>query len=513
MNHIINYENYLEKILYIIDNYSGSHSINKKLAKEWISLQPTEESKIAAKCIIKHTKYITYKNIFNYIEKLVKVEYKKISKSNKKIYMYIGQTDDSNYFISILALYWIKYYGYREPDKYFNELPYHENISNEIYLIYFDDMAFSGGQIMSNILNIICDKIIKYINNKYNYTITISKNTTNKLFDLKNNLIVFYKTKKEIDIKEIQENMYKYILNIKYYNIIYYLLGINKYSYNKIINDKKPMNKYIIDIFDKIENINHFELNYEIKYYKMYPTIDDLCSTKEYFYMSYFFSFGRSPFVLIYYDHKISDLGSTFLKALNFGPIVPNNFDISHYWSPFKNIITEEGLYEALNINYKEKESLNYILYMNLCHKYYKNVINNNYENINIPIKFYPFINNCYNIENVINHQLMKNINYLELISNFPKLLYIPKPTNVLDKHFQIVKNCIQPFISITDLLYLRLGNNYKLLTKCFYFLKDIIYYERCNLSFYKSKDYTFPNNKTKNKIYSYTKKNKTHKK
>jgi len=91
---IKNYDILLKNILHIIETFSGTHSINVNKSKKWINAQPTKESRLAAKKIIEVTEYVTYKEVLSFIEILVKTEYKKISKTKKKIYLYIGKQYD-----------------------------------------------------------------------------------------------------------------------------------------------------------------------------------------------------------------------------------------------------------------------------------------------------------------------------------------------------------------------------------------------------------------------------------
>jgi hypothetical protein len=496
MNTIPNYDILLEKILYNIDTYSGTHAIDPDKAQQWINAQPTKESRLAAKKLIEVTDYITYKEVFAFIEKLVKTEYKKIAKTEKKIYMYLGNPDDSNYFISILALYFIKQYGYREPDQYFEEIPDGSVTDANAVLLYFDDMAYSGGQIIGNITKIyktiIIKKIVSFMRDNYNLTITIDDRVTNPFNHIIIKMNAFYKTKSDQEADKIKMALYKYIKKSKYCNIVYLLLGINEISYDRIMNISLIhfINDSFSKIIDNVDNIELFKLNYKIKCVKIYPTIEKLCSEEELFYMTYFFSFGKTPVVSIYYDHKISNSSSTFLRVLNFGPVVPANFDVSHYWKPFKYITTKEGYELAKTVKIESKSEI-YLRFIYLCHKYYKLVENNNREDITRPIKCIPFINNCYNIEKILNNPLMKQIDYFTFISNFPKLQYFPKPNiDVLTKQYAIVNGHKTPFVVITDYLYYKYGSNTILRNRVFYFLKDIMIKEACNFAFYKNSDY-----------------------
>jgi hypothetical protein len=507
MDSIKNYTQLLKQILYNIQTYSGSHSINNDKAQEWIKSQPTKESKLAAQKIIETTIYVTYKETYNLIEKLVKSEYKKIAKSNENInaktggslYMFIGENDGSNYFISILALYFIKQNGFKEPDKYFQTLPSENDITNpNTTLLYFDDMSYSGGQIIDNIMeiykSIIFNKICEFMQNTHGLKIQINNNNQNKLHYVLQIINNFYLEKNPKEIIKTQKEMYKYINKAKYCKIIYLLLGINSFAIKNIenINLLPLIKKYIHPFFDRLnidnESIKLFKIKYNIKWAMLYPTIDDLCTQEELFYMSYFFSFGRTPVVSMYYDHKIANPSSTFLRALNFGPVVPDNFDVAHYWSPFKTIMTDEGYQNAV------KDTNSYILlrFVYLTVTYYKNVevTHNMVQNINKPIKFIPFINNCYDINQTLNNSLFKEVNYLQLISNIPIILYLPRPSVSLTDEFKPVPNCKQPLISFIDLLYLKFKNNRYKINNIFKYFVELTLEKPCNLSFYKNIDY-----------------------
>ena len=171
------YDKNLEKLLYAIENYSGKHSINEKKAEEWINSQPFPEAQEAARNIIKHTKYITLKEVYNNIESLVKNQYKTLLEKNennsKKIIMIVGKRDKSFYFLSVLAVYFMKEYNLRIPDEFHNEFSsFFKNTTDVI--VTFDDMSYSGSQmgdmlkmsINYNSLYQLCEYIIK----KYNET-------------------------------------------------------------------------------------------------------------------------------------------------------------------------------------------------------------------------------------------------------------------------------------------------------------------------------------------------------
>ena len=213
-----------------------------------------------------------------------------------------------------------------------------------------------------------------------------------------------YKYVRENFVKDFKKNYIKELKtnNVNGFNI--FLVGSN------------------IDAITYISNINvelwsgiNIEFNNQQNVFcnKIYKRLKDEISEEEIFDMAYYFSYGVVPNVSIYYDHKIADMTSTFSKVLNYGPIVPDNYDISNYYDIDQYI---------KNIDYFIKDN-NYPIthnYLTLFKKYYKNnkIENNsnitNYKNI----QFKPFINNCFEIDKIIENQHMKEIEYLMFISD-----------------------------------------------------------------------------------------------
>ena len=181
------------------------------------------------------------------------------------------------------------------------------------------------------------------------------------------------------------------------------LIGINQNSY-----DKLTAIKY------KISNQTSIIKPFNVYYGKMFKTIDDLINEnriteEELFYMSYYFSHNMIPNILIYFDHKIADEPSTFLRAYNYGCVVPENYDIVNYYPEYQ---------RALNNNVSEKSYVRE-KYFILFKKYYKNREKPvSTQDTNLPLQFIPFIKNCYNINAIIQNPLMKFVNYYTFIGN-----------------------------------------------------------------------------------------------
>jgi hypothetical protein len=450
------YDKYLPIVNKIINKYSGTHSINKNAAKDWINAQPNESSKNAAKIIIDHTVYVTLKDTAKLTKKLIDTRYREIVTKNpdKKIYFIAGQSKKSNYWLSFLALSYIKEYRLKEPDFFCIRLEEALlNDRNNIY-IYFDDMAYSGNQTFSLINEYITrtfsrtvphylgqrsfdakkeefkkeienintekyEKNIKKENDFSEYWINqIESQTKRKEIMQRDLAIIESKTFDELhssnykdvsittkdffirDTEDAKNSLQEYLDNFEFPNLYFLLVGINKNAYEKMTKIQYNIYKsYIIDT------------PFKVYYGEMFQTIEEMINEnkfteKDLFYMSYYFSPGLVPNVLIYFDHKIADEPSTFLRAYNYGFVVPKNYNIVNYYPRYN---------EKVKTNLRHQKDLAYVnlQYYRLFEKYYNtrepSVLQTD---ITLPIRFIPFISNCYNVNTIIESPLLQYINY-----------------------------------------------------------------------------------------------------
>ena len=496
----IDYDIYIDKLLQYMNENNGKHSINKEKASQWINAQPIKEVKNVARKLIDITVYVSFSDIHKYIEKLTTTYYKKIQDDpNNVIHMFIGAKDKSNYFLSILGLYYIKKHKYREPTMYFIDNPYSiitsksDTDKSNYKLIYFDDKTYSGGQIimflnkiMLNIYNNVCIPVVNS-----NLDININTISNPEEYTLINKIL---QTKSITFINNFKQILYTTIKNYKYYDIVFLLLGINKIALDRIMS----YNFYLIfNIYKNYININDtdeipFKILYNFYYSKNYNTLDYYFTEEELFYLGYFFSLGRLPPVSIYYDHKIGDPASTFNKLLNYGPVVPVNYDIAHYWNNFKYVLNKYTIKQI---------TTNYLImpytkqFFTLCYKYYKKIATNKYQNIKLPIKLIPFINNCNNVQYIIENPLLQHINYCMFI-------IIDGLCTYKFDYKSIPNNPMFTSINLLD----KYINNLELKKTLKKFLNSI-YVQRCNLVFYKimfnikkSKKYTNNSHKSQSR-------------
>lgn len=450
------YDKYLPIVNKIINKYSGTHSINKNAAQDWINAQPNESSKNAAKIIIDHTVYVTLKDTAKLTKKLIDTRYREIVTKNpdKKIYFIAGQSKKSNYWLSFLALSYIREYRLKEPDFFCIRLEEALlNDRNNIY-IYFDDMAYSGNQTFSLINEYITrtfsrtvphylgqrsfdakkeefkkeienidtekyEKNIKKENNFSEYWINqIESQTKRKEIMQRDLAIIESKTFDELhssnykdvsintkdffirNTEDAKNSLQEYLDNFEFPNLYFLLVGINKNAYEKMTKIQYNIYKsYIIDT------------PFKVYYGEMFQTIEEMINEnkfteKDLFYMSYYFSPGLVPNVLIYFDHKIADEPSTFLRAYNYGFVVPKNYNIVNYYPRYN---------EKVKTNLRDQKDLAYVnlQYYRLFEKYYNtrepSVLQTD---ITLPIRFIPFISNCYNVNTIIESPLLQYINY-----------------------------------------------------------------------------------------------------
>ena len=139
-----NYDKLINEILNKRDLLSGTHVIDPIKAELWISSQSTERRQMAARNLLDNTHYISFNQLFELSRKVIIELYKRIK--GKDIYLYVGIDEKSSqYFMSMIFIYFIRLLGYDEPNIISN---LHDNIQylDGKTVINFDDCCYSGGQ-------------------------------------------------------------------------------------------------------------------------------------------------------------------------------------------------------------------------------------------------------------------------------------------------------------------------------------------------------------------------------
>lgn len=512
------YDQYLEKILYAVENYSGKHSINMEKAEEWINSQPFPEAQQAARNIIKHTKYVTMIDVYNNIESLVLNQYKtlleKKEKKEKKIIMIVGKQNKSFFFLSVLAVYFMKKHGLRIPDEFhFDFISLYKNKTDTI--ICFDDMSYTGSQlgemfetsINYNLTYELCHYVVnkyeenninnievkKYVQNIKEKKIDYFKNGNTNYFY--NQIALFrYLAINEFDKDIINKELLILLSNLNFPDFNIFLLGLNNNSLKKLTYFYRGFSYLPLSNLVKDLNIQ-YKSPFNINYYEIIPMIEELVDEKELYYIVYYFSYMVCPNVLIYYDFKIADQVSTIANTYNYGPIVPKDFDLYNYFPPIKLLLENKQYFidkslETTNV----AERYKYLIY-----KYYT-IPSNPSSYTKTKLSFCPFLNNCYQVYNIINDPRMENLDYLLLfMSGELDIKYINTAVDeisyiqyhsyndselILFIVFNEIskKNESKSIEDIKDEIINEIKETYK--------FTEFIREQKCGLSFYKNPDY-----------------------
>lgn len=127
---------------------SGSHSINDLAADYWIKSQTNSQRQRAAKNLVNNTHYVDFETLFNSVEKLVSSIYAQNISSDEDVYILTDNPDRSYYFMSVIAVYFIRKLGYRNPIPINHIYGIDSSELRNKTLLIIDDMAYSGQQIM-----------------------------------------------------------------------------------------------------------------------------------------------------------------------------------------------------------------------------------------------------------------------------------------------------------------------------------------------------------------------------
>ncbi len=257
---------------------SGEHTIDHVAANKFIHSQLTPIRQQAAKDLIENTEYLTQKEIYDSIENLVIKLYETGGlESSESIYMYTGPESKSFYFMSTVALYYIRKHGYKEPTHYVKRITMDlfTKVGDSPFII-IDDVSYSGYQLSTMLHDIYYDTVIKQ--------------------------------------------------KMSAPNIYVACVAVNDFSRKKLETvPTKKISKWYVEF-----NTSPFHLLYETLYTPLLLKI----GIERYFYLNVFFSLYTEsyPYVSLYLDHKIADDASTYRTALMYGPVVPTNYDYVRFF-------------------------------------------------------------------------------------------------------------------------------------------------------------------------------------
>jgi hypothetical protein len=301
-------------------------------------------------------------------------------------------------------------------------------------------------------------------------------------------------------IEKIKKDLFNLLTNIQFPDINIFLLGLNKHSLKRLTSFTKNYT-YIPFLNEGFEF--HYENPFHINYYEMIPLIEELVDEKELYYIVYYFSFMICPNVLLYYDFKIADTVSTIANVYNYGPIVPDNFDLYNYFPLIEGIIKNNKnllnkSFDTLNV----KERYTYLI------KKYYTIPSNKPIFTKTNLSFSPFLNNCYQVYSIINDTRIKNLNYLLMfITDELDMDLVNDSLSEMSNSDNIVsENIFMEYqtsdINSTEIIFFiilnQISNNnetksveeFKKEILDIYNFIELLKDQKCGLSFYKDPDY-----------------------
>jgi hypothetical protein len=389
----------LTKIEAAIVQFSGKHSIDIEIAEQFINGQISDVRKQAARDLVENTIYIQLAEVSSIIEQLIIKLYTEHNlNSAENIYFFSGQPEKSFYFMSVLALKYIRKNGFKEPTHFISELNDSLfDIIGSAPLVILDDVSYSGAQLSDMLSNIYFTRVVK--------------------------------SKKEIP------------------NIFTMLIALNDFSKAKVsmVPSKKTGSGITLKSI-----VSPFKLLFLPE--RLYTPLIIRLGVERYFYLNVFFSpyTYSTPYISLYLDHKISDEASTYKNALLYGPIVPSNYDynkmfitydyaneiipIPDIFEPQTQFIT--NLYKDFNRSNSTNFKRNIEVVPYLCQKLQTIDI---FEPGILHISFKPFINECNQ-----SPQLLENISDTDIINFNYSLFMSPQGCIEEDKKECIVSDINQ---------------------------------------------------------------------
>ena len=162
------YDKLINEILDKRDLLSGIHAIDSTKAELWINNQSTERRRQAARNLLDNTYYISFNKTFELMRNVIIQLYEKL-KEEDNIYLWVGiDKKSSQYFMSLIALYFIRLLRYKEPLIIMN---LHDNLQylKKAIVINCDDCSYSGNQSQSTSEDLyqIMKKNQKYLKKYY----------------------------------------------------------------------------------------------------------------------------------------------------------------------------------------------------------------------------------------------------------------------------------------------------------------------------------------------------------
>ena len=152
-----------KRVEHAIKKLSGQHAIDLSIAESFIESQISPLKRRAARDLIENTVYITLSEVADVVRALIQKLYVEndLGKETTQIYIVSGNIHKSNYFLSVLALKYIRAGKLKEPIRFIESLT--NDILNEVGdnpIIFIDDAAYSGSQLSKQLNNIYYSHVV-----------------------------------------------------------------------------------------------------------------------------------------------------------------------------------------------------------------------------------------------------------------------------------------------------------------------------------------------------------------
>lgn len=277
------FQEHNEALLQTMFAISGKHAIHPQKADEWVQAQKTPLKRKVAQHLLENTTYVPFHTYFNGIGKLVRDHYPTITRGARTIRLFVSRPKKSYYFSAVIALHFIRKYGFREPDVFLHTIEA-SHFTDEPILI-FDDMAYSGSQ-MSDWLTRM------YKGSIPNYRSWVDQDV---------------------------------LLNAPKPNIHVLVYGVNSHSHRRLTQ--------ITNVYTTVRGKREMQTlpsPFPVYYVKKFPLLYEK-DVSMYLLVNYFFSpyLKGNPPLAVYFDHKIADDVSTYANVFMHGPVIPASYAAS----------------------------------------------------------------------------------------------------------------------------------------------------------------------------------------
>ncbi len=287
------YEKHIQTILAMP---SGTHRVNPEKLEDWIESQQSQTRRDVARALSKHIVYITHREVIGRCKDLVNQFYTqylpKQGLEAPTVVLFTHRRGKSGYMVALLFYYWVQQLGFQVPTVMVDELYPHLIKDPNCVFAYVDDMSYSGSQ-LSQILSSFA--IVPSYIEKIPYP----------KFWIGFVAMTRYAQQHIATIAPFRES---HISRNQVKNIV---------AKNP---DIAPQN--IRSVQNRIQGIEHIKIQNPFTVYasRIIPSLRAQMGD-EMFVAAHLFFNSEPADCIVYFDHKVADSPSTFMKVLVFGPV------------------------------------------------------------------------------------------------------------------------------------------------------------------------------------------------